>query len=119
MLQKAATYISRKQAGWKSDLFKEPQQRWHFLLLLAGSVIAIYFGVSDYPAAPDIKDTAFMLVGVCGGIAGLLASVAEILPKSQTQLAGILRIWAFLAFLAVLCTFPAMVLAILLAAWLY
>lgn len=97
MLHKLTDYISRKKAGWKSDFFKEPQQKWYFLPLLVFSVAAIYWGISDYPADPDIEDTAFMLVGVCGGATGLFTSAAELLPKSQTQLAGILRLWAVLA----------------------
>lgn len=116
MLEKITTYISRKQAEWKPELFKEPEQRWHFLLLLPFLVVAICWGVYDYPDAPNVKDTAFMLVGVGGGIAGLLASVAEILPKNQTQLAGILRMWAALA---IFCTLPATALTILPSAWLY
>ena len=116
MLQKLTDYISGEKAGWKADFFKEPQQKWHFLLLLAFSVAAIYWGVSDYPTDPDTKDTAFMLAGVCGGVAGLLASVAGLLPKSQTQLAGILRMWATLA---AFCTFGAIALELLPLGWLY
>ena len=113
MLEKITNYISRKQAEWRSDFFKEPEQKWHFLLLLFFSVVAIYWGAYDYPTDPTVGDTALMLAGVCGGIAGFFASVAEVLPKSQTQLAGVLRIWAFLA---ILCTLPAMALQLLLAA---
>ncbi len=113
MLEKITNYISRKQAGWKADFFKEPEQKRHFLLFLAFSVAAIYWGVYEYPADPTVGDTALMLAGVCGGIAGFFASVAEILPKSQTQLAGILRIWAALV---ATCAIPAMALQLLLAA---
>lgn len=90
-------YVARKKDEWKLELFKEPQQRWHFLLLLVFSVAAIYWGVSDYPADPSPGETMLMVIGVCGGTAGLLTSVAELLPKSQTQLAGILRLWAALS----------------------
>ena len=116
MLQKLTDYISGKQAGWKADFFKEPEQKRHFLLFLAFSVAAICWGVFDYPADPDTADTAdtaLMLVGVSCGTAGLFSSVAEILPKSQTQLAGILRIWAALV---ATCAIPAMALQLLLAA---
>ncbi|MGB3632457.1 MAG: hypothetical protein WA982_00300 [Rubrobacteraceae bacterium] len=113
MLEKLTTYISRKRAELKSDLFKEPQQRWHFLLLIAFSVMAIYWGISDYPASRGMDDFMFMAIGVCGGIAGLFGSVAELLPKSQTQLAGILRMWAVLSGL---CVIPAMALQLIISA---
>jgi hypothetical protein len=86
MLQKLINYISRKKGEWKSDFFKEPQQKWYFLPLLAFSVAATYWGVSDYPADPNFEDTAFMLIGVGGGIIGLLTSAAELLPKARHSL---------------------------------
>ena len=116
MLQKLTDYISGKKAGWKADFFKEPEQKRHFLLFLAFSVAAIYWGVYEYPADPDLKDRATLLVGVGGGTVGLLTSVAELLPKSQTQLAGILRMWATLA---AFCTFGAIALELLPLGWLY
>jgi hypothetical protein len=97
VLQKLTDYISWKKDEWKSDLFKEPRQKWYFLPLLVFSVAAICWGVYDYPTNPDTEDISLMLTGVCGGIAGLLESVAELLPKSQTQLTGILRTWAIFA----------------------
>lgn len=116
MLQKLTDYISDKKDEWKSEFFKEPEQKWHFLLLLVFSIAAIYWGVSDYPADPSKGDTAMMVVGVGCGIAGLLTSVAELLPKSQTQLAVILRMWAVLI---AICTVPALALQLLPPGWLY
>lgn len=97
LIEHVSNYVALKKDEWKLELFKEPQQRWHFLLLLVFSVAAIYWGVSDYPADPSPGETMLMVIGVCGGTAGLLTSVAELLPKSQTQLAGILRLWAALS----------------------
>ena len=113
MLEKLTNYISRKQTEWKSDFFKEPEQKRRYLLFLFFSLVAIYWGAYDYPTDPTAGDTALMLIGVCGGVAGFLTSVAEMLPKSPSQLAGVLRIWAFLA---ILCTVPAMALQLILAA---
>ena len=96
MLQKLTAYISRKKDEWKSDFFKEPQQKWYFLPLAVLSIVTIFLSVYDYPADPNIKDVSFVLVGVFGGVTGLLGFVAELWPKSQTQLAGILRMWAVL-----------------------
>lgn len=83
MLRKLTDYIFRKRDEWKSDLFKESQKEWHSLLLLAFSVVAVYWDVSDRPADPNIEGTAFVLVGVCGGVDSLLDSVSDIAARKS------------------------------------
>ncbi len=78
---------------WRSRFFREPSHRRHYLLLLAFSVWAIYYGFTSSPQI--MNPTLYMLRWLCIGLGAFLSSMAEFLPKDRVTLAGRLRIAGF------------------------
>jgi hypothetical protein len=92
-VEKEKSFLTRQKEDWKSHLFRAPSRRWWGLVGLVASLAMIYFGLPSSDASRVVL-TALPPFGVLEGIGALFGSLAELMPKEQATLAGILRVWA-------------------------
>ncbi|CAA9399967.1 MAG: hypothetical protein AVDCRST_MAG03-1163 [uncultured Rubrobacteraceae bacterium] len=97
-------FLLRQKEEWRALIFHAPSRRWWGPVGLVASLGMIYFGLSA--AAPTAGSVSVPPLGVLEGMGALFGSLAELMPKEQTTLAGILRAWAGLF---VVCGFALMV----------
>ena len=91
-MEEEKDFLVRQKEDWKSHLFRVPPRRRWGLVGVVISLVVIYFGLPT--DAPPGGPAAFPPFGVLEGIGILFGSLAELMPKEQTTLAGILRVWA-------------------------
>lgn len=76
----------------KEEIFREPHRSWRYWLILFGGCFVILFALS-YPLDNWAVRSLFSIMGLML----IFSGAAELLPRNQTTLAGLLRIGHFVA----------------------
>lgn len=87
-------FLARQKEEWRSLIFRAPSRRRWGRVGFVASFVMIYYGLAA--GNEDLGwDVSFLPpFGVIEGLGTLFGSLAELMPKEQTTLIGVLRLWA-------------------------